>query len=383
MILHERRSYPEEVRLVGPEQGRILANASTYWPAAALGQLSVALALAGCAVVTDATELLDLRRLIVEERVDVLGVVPDMLGLLSISPAQELPWVRAVLSWGERLPRATAMLWHDHPRAQIHELLISTEYWLSFHADPLALGGPVARPVSDAVQVCVLNEHGQRANEGETGELCLKGPMVTPGYLDENGNNDAFSEVDGERFFRTRDSVRVVDGGFVFHGRTDMLTKEKGQWVDMGVVEQHLQDIEGIAEACIVPDSNAPSEFHAFVALRERSDYVPIVSALRTALPWRASIHIIPELPRHVATGKTDVAALRRCLRRRAQESWPVYARGRGRRREPGEDDEEVSTRLRARLREKARRCAAWTAAALLVALVGAADLRGLALRLL
>ena len=73
MLLHERVAYPEMVPLVGP-QPRVLGNASAYWPAATLGQLSVSLAYGACLVVTETGDPIQLRRIIESERVDVLGL---------------------------------------------------------------------------------------------------------------------------------------------------------------------------------------------------------------------------------------------------------------------------------------------------------------------
>ncbi|CAE8635336.1 unnamed protein product [Polarella glacialis] len=347
MMLHERQTYPK-VFDPGPEGGqvRVLQNLRSFWPAATLGQLSLALAYGGCAVVVAgaaASEPAELRRLVIQEKVDVLGLVPDQLGLLSSEPATELPWMRLVVSWAERLPHAVAERWRGHPRAKLVELLISTEYWLSFSGDPLRLGpddvlaspaggwGTVLQPISD-VETFVLTKDGRPAAEGEIGELHVYGPMVSPGYLSARDTAAAFTDILGKRCFRTRDLVRVVRGGFIYQGRGDRLAKVNGRFVDMGALEQQLQDAQGIAEACILADARAPSEFHAFVVLH-RGDWssatatASVVSGIRDLLPWRTYLHVLPVLPRHAATGKVHVLDLQRRLdTRRAQESsWPLH----------------------------------------------------------
>lgn len=413
MLLHERAAYPALVSLggSGTEQPRVLGNASAFWPAAFLGQWSVSLAYGGCFVITENSDPLELRRVVRQQRVDVIGLVPDQLALLSSDPGRELPWVRLVISWAEKLPLHVARRWAGHPTAKLRELLISTEYWLSLCSEPLGPDPSIARLVPGARGIVLrLPEASEAQAEegareaaapepsgrcGDVGELCLAGPMVTPGYVDVDGMGPTappFVDVGGELYFRTGDLARIRPGGFEFLGRVDMLTKEKGQWVDMAEVESRLQGLDVVGEAKLVADPAAPSDYHAFVVLAAacgwghgRADQAAALAAnpdasvscahalqeVRAALPHRVRLHLIPALPRHCATRKVDTRQLHGMLGLGSLESWPisgatlagVHAWGAGTPTPP--------PLLAQRLEEKVRRHGAWTAALLAAGLIG------------
>jgi acyl-coenzyme A synthetase/AMP-(fatty) acid ligase len=229
MVLHEHKAYRD---LWSAKRSRtvVLAHTSVYWGASALGQLSIALAFSGTVVWTEAVDVADLHRCIKEEGVTVLGVVPDHLDLLAPeAPEHELPSVEIVFTWGERLPRRVTDRWRSHSRAILRELLISTEYWLALYADPL--GDGILRTVS-GVETRVLGDDGHEVGLSEVGELCIAGPMVTPGYVTIEGlipPPDVFCTFCGRSFFRTRDLVRRVPGGLIYKGRADMMAKERGK----------------------------------------------------------------------------------------------------------------------------------------------------------
>eukprot|EP00927_Polykrikos_kofoidii_P047935 TRINITY_DN42208_c0_g1_i1.p1 TRINITY_DN42208_c0_g1~~TRINITY_DN42208_c0_g1_i1.p1 ORF type:complete len:1725 (-),score=269.31 TRINITY_DN42208_c0_g1_i1:214-4689(-) len=332
MILFERGAYNELWQPQGGSTATVLAHTSVYWGASALGQFSIALAFGGTCVWTEASEPNDLRQCIAKERVNVLGVVPDHLDLLApTSPAEEVPTVQVVFTWGERLPRRTAERWRGSSGAKLRELLIATEYWLSLWADPLSDGA--LRFVS-GTQLLVLTDDGRDASTGELGELCISGPMVMAGYHGAAASSSAgglatdetfyIEPGSGRRFFRTRDLVRRVPGGVVYKGRADMMVKDKGKWVDMLAVEDGLAQVPGIGAVKLLPDP-AQEHFHAFVSFDGLVAPGKVADAARTALPPKTQLWIVPELPRHPVTRKVDANRLMRVINRSPQ-SWPLEA---------------------------------------------------------
>ncbi|CAE8617061.1 unnamed protein product [Polarella glacialis] len=396
MLLHELQAYPDVApKLAGAGwasgkapcprlQPKVLGNLSAYWPAATWGQLSLCIAFGGCFVVTEAKMPSELNRVVTVQKVDVLGLVPDQLALLSQEPVTELPWVRLVITWADKLPPSAARPWANHPQAQFRELLIATEYWLSLQAEPLSPEPSVARLVP-GVRAIVLpmdtsdEAPGKLAQQGEIGELCLAGRMVSPGYLDVGTGQSvrpAFFRHNDEDYFRSGDLVRVVSSGFVFVGRSDMLTKEKGQWVDMAEVEGRLQALDSVTESKIMPDPACPADFHAFVVPSDFSagtDHLVVpgtvrappeaLQQVRAALPQRVRLHVLRAMPRHCATHKVDTAELRRIIALSTPECWRPS--------EAGADPSFGKRRLKARLDDKMWRQAIWTAALLLAGLFG------------
>ena len=70
--------------------------------------------------------------------------------------------------------------------------------------------------------------------------------MVTPGYADSAQTGEAFVNVHGKTYLRTRDLVQVMKEGFTYRGHkdrqvrdsqarttADKIIKQQGRWVDM------------------------------------------------------------------------------------------------------------------------------------------------------
>ena len=106
---------------------------------------------------------------------NTIGLVPDQLKLLAEDPSSELPNIQAVFSWGEKLPINVAQRWSNHPKARLRELLVSTEYWLSFYSAPLE--GIGRHRIVGGVETLIIDQ----AEQDGTGELVIRGPMVTTG----------------------------------------------------------------------------------------------------------------------------------------------------------------------------------------------------------
>eukprot|EP00439_Symbiodinium_sp_Y106_P035113 s147_g4.t1 len=321
MFLHEKSSYRE---LWNPNQPPVvLAHTSVYWAASALGQLSIALAYGGTAVLTEMTEVAKLQQCIAEEQITVLGVVPEHLDLLARKPAEDLPNIDLVFTWGERLPPQIAQRWRGHGAA-LRELLVSSEYWLTCWADPLEDG--LLHGVR-AAKILVLTDKGTEAADGELGLLCIGGPMVMAGYH-QNARvttpTDVFLVHEDQRYFRTSDLVRRERGGIVFKGRADMMAKSGGKWVDMTAVEDAINSTPGVHAGKILPD-NANEQFHAFLALSGEQMLRPdrVLDAVRQKLPPKVQLWLVSDLPRHPVTRKIDLARLYRVIQA-PPASWPL-----------------------------------------------------------
>eukprot|EP00928_Gymnodinium_smaydae_P015765 TRINITY_DN15841_c0_g1_i2.p1 TRINITY_DN15841_c0_g1~~TRINITY_DN15841_c0_g1_i2.p1 ORF type:complete len:1655 (+),score=203.56 TRINITY_DN15841_c0_g1_i2:23-4987(+) len=348
MVLHERVAYNELWRPRPSATAIVLAHTSVYWGASALGQLSIALAYGGTLVCTEAQDASDLRQCIAEERVSVLGVVPDHLDLLApTAPAVELPSVEVVFTWGERLPQRVFDRWRANPRAKLIELLIATEYWLALWADPLSDGQ--LRNVTGA-DILVLVEDSRDAEIGEVGELCISGPMVMAGYRSTDKDVPApdpfYVCPAGRRFFRTNDLVRRTTEGLVYKGRADMMSKDKGKWVDMFAVEDEIGKVKGVVATKILPDPEQ-EYYHAFLQVDSNVAPGPVLDKVRGVLPARTRLWHVPELPRHPVTRKVNAARLLKMLGT-VSPSWPL---------ERGDPD----PLLRERLEEKIKLHIAWT----------------------
>ncbi|CAL1136463.1 unnamed protein product [Cladocopium goreaui] len=203
-------------------------------------------------------------------------------------------------------------------------------YWLSFAGDAArgeaASSGTVFQPLGESVQYVVVDEDGLVVKQG-SGELCLSGPMVTPGYWPPDTTDTAgwMTDTAGRRFFRTSDVVELMpEGGFIYKGRKDRSTKIQGQWVDLDALEQRVQDLDGIKEACVIESDGC---IHSFLVpdCYRAADLLRCMENLRHVrqmMPWQSCVKMLPKLPRN-ENGKTDLRTLKTQL---ADEARPADA---------------------------------------------------------
>ena len=188
---------------------------------------------------------------------------------------------------------------------------------------------PLGRGI-DGVQLLVLNAEEGLAGVGELGEICIRSPYLSSGYLgDEELTRERFAAnpftgAPGDRLYRTGDLGRYLpDGEVELKGRRDTQVKIRGFRVELGEIEAVLAALPGVREVAVVArDGRAdrPEEgggdltLVAFVtASGERA---PAAGDLRTHLEKRLPSYMVPagfkvlaQLPR-TSNGKIDRAAL-------------------------------------------------------------------------
>jgi amino acid adenylation domain-containing protein/thioester reductase-like protein len=186
--------------------------------------------------------------------------------------------------------------------------------------DPAQVAGgrsvPVGRPLGRTTFLVGTPDGGLRPTG--MGELYVGGPSVAAGYRgDPAATRAAFVTVDGTRFYRTGDVVRVGhDGVTEFLGRTDRQVKIQGYRVELEHVEAVLRRLDGVADAAVFLRPNgAGTALVAAVAGPGSPD------GLRAALGDLVPSYLVParivsipgEFPRN-ANGKVDLATLARIV---------------------------------------------------------------------
>jgi len=174
-----------------------------------------------------------------------------------------------------------------------------------FH-EPLDTLLTVGRP-APLSEVKIYSENGECLPSGEIGEICVKGGMVTKGYL--NADNETAFYGD---FFRTGDlGYRRSDGYIVLTGRLKEIINVGGKKVSLIEVDQALVGLPGIADAaCIgVPDPMFGEVVAAFVVTGGVEPYT--LGKARELLMGTLESHELPchliyvdEIPKTVS-GKT------------------------------------------------------------------------------
>jgi len=177
---------------------------------------------------------------------------------------------------------------------------------------------PIGRPIQNT-RVYVVD--GDRlCPPGQTGELLIGGPGLSPGYLaapDITHDRFAEYEIDGrqERLYRTGDLAYLrADGELVFQGRRDSQVKVNGFRIELAEISHHLDKHPQVRQSYVTTVENATGEttLLAFVVLSHDSGTTAAIqSFLKTKLPG----YMIPRLcPRQALplspTGKVDHATL-------------------------------------------------------------------------
>ena len=112
----------------------------------------------------------------------------------------------------------------------------SRSAFMEFHENMDKLN-TIGKPVSEKVDIQIFDENGIKMANGEQGEICVKGNIVTKSYFRQEENVNAFF---GD-YFRTGDvGYRDTDGNFYLAGRRKELINVGGKKVSPQEVEDAI-----------------------------------------------------------------------------------------------------------------------------------------------
>jgi acyl-coenzyme A synthetase/AMP-(fatty) acid ligase len=111
---------------------------------------------------------------------------------------------------------------------------------------------PIGVPAPGVV-ARVVDEHMALCAEGEMGHLCIAGPGVARGYLEDHEATRARFRTldDGTRAYLTGDRARVDDGVLTMGGRIDEQLKVNGQRVEPREIEACMLEHPGVRAAVV------------------------------------------------------------------------------------------------------------------------------------
>nr|WP_295829511.1 AMP-binding protein [uncultured Azospirillum sp.] len=100
-----------------------------------------------------------------------------------------------------------------------------------------------------SVRLRLVDDAGDDVDDGEVGEILVRGPNVSPGYW----NRPAVAEPGAEGWFRTGDTARRDPDGFYYivDRKKDMFISG-GENVYPAEVEAVLLELDTVAEACVI-----------------------------------------------------------------------------------------------------------------------------------
>jgi len=202
------------------------------------------------------------------EKVSMLFAVPTAYVALLGDPRTRgaLASVRYAFSAAAILPGHVEGAWHAATGLHVHEGygLTETSPFASYNHAWRWKAGSVGAPI-DNVEMCVQDPKGRLLADGETGELCIRGPNVMLGYW---GRPEETAVAIQDGWFHSGDiGYRDADGDYFIVDRVKDMINAAGFKVWPREVEEVLFTCPGVHEAAVVgvPDDYAGEVVKAFL----------------------------------------------------------------------------------------------------------------------
>ena len=279
-------------------------------------------------------------------RPNLLVGVPTLFDALSKDPSLEradLACLRATFSGADTLPPAVKARFESLvERRGGHVRLLEgyglTESVCAIMATPTEhyREGSIGVPFPDMLAKICRPGTSEEMPIGEEGEICLHGPAVMLGYLDDPEATAATlrQHPDGRTWLHTGDLGRCdADGFFYFGCRLKRMIKSSGFNVYPTQVEAVLYRHPAVAEACVigVPDESQVERVRACIVVKPGCTADP---SLADALMAHCRGHLIKwSCPREIEfrealprtrVGKVDYKALENEVNQRAPRETAV-----------------------------------------------------------
>ncbi|WP_344813462.1 non-ribosomal peptide synthase/polyketide synthase, partial [Chitinophaga oryziterrae] len=165
---------------------------------------------------------------------------------------------------------------------------------------------PIGRPLRNT-HAYIVDNYGELAGIGITGELYIGGAGVARGYLNRPELTAThFILRNGELVYRTGDDARwLPDGNIAFMGRRDEQVKVRGYRIELGEISTVLQQSPGILQAVVLFNNK---QLIAYIVTSEDYEKPIVLQYLESQLPdymVPAQLIEIEYIPL-TSNGKTD-----------------------------------------------------------------------------
>lgn len=221
------------------------------------------------------TEIVDW---LAEKRITLLHAVPSLADhwLSQSKNVKHLHTLRHIFFAGEPLTGALVRSWRKVTDAQINNFYGQTETTLAkcFHIVPEEFCEeviPIGKPIPDT-QLLVVNQQNQLCGVGEPGEIVVRTPYRTAGYLDKQAGPftpNFFRPQDDDRLYRTGDlGLYRPDGSLEIMGRADDQIKIRGVRIHKNeIAAAILRQID--AKQCVIMDMMEAGhiQLHAYIVM--------------------------------------------------------------------------------------------------------------------
>jgi long-chain acyl-CoA synthetase len=215
--------------------------------------------------------------IIERDKVTIFQGVPTMFtGMLHSDSKDDadVSCLRVSMSGGSAMPVEVMRGFEDQFGCKVLEGygLSETSPVASFnHADRERKPGTIGTPI-DGVEMKVVDEDGKEVDQGEVGEIVIKGHNVMKGYWNRQ---DATDEAIKDGWFHSGDMGKIdEDGYFSIVDRKKELIIRGGYNVYPREIEEVLYEHPAVQEAAVVgvPDDKMGEEVGAAVVLKKDED---------------------------------------------------------------------------------------------------------------
>ncbi len=255
--------------------------------------------------------------------------VPTMLMFLQTMKAlnrDSMPHLKRIIFGGEGYPLARLKKLYDllGDRITFHNVYGPTEctcicshYQLTDEDFETLDGFPPLGRITENFGWFILDEQGQPAAEGESGELCLTGPCVGQGYYNDPDNTSRYFTRNPlnnhypETMYHTGDLVRYngAEDKIYILGRRDNQIKHMGYRIELEEIETALCRLNHVTQATVVHGTHRGlSRLVAVVCGGETINEAGLRSELKQLLPSYMipnEFHMVRSLPTN-ANGKVN-----------------------------------------------------------------------------
>ncbi|MDQ1858293.1 non-ribosomal peptide synthetase [Chryseobacterium sp. WLY505] len=268
-------------------------------------QLWVPLILGATLVIPKSEEVMDIDRLFDLANtygIDTIELVPSQLKeYVFFREVRNFDNIKTLILTGERIPlNLIKEIYRRNPSVEIWNGYGQTEssndtftYKLSkdrFEEEVDVIGKPIIN-----TNVYLLDEFGCLAREWESGQICTSGKGTSYGYI----NNEELTSkcfIDnpfevGKKLYKTGDYGRWNENGdMVFLGRVDDQVKVRGNRVELGEIQQHVLNFQGVVDAIAIFDKDSE-----FITLYYTADQVFETNELRDYLKSKLQRFMLPQ----------------------------------------------------------------------------------------
>lgn len=260
-----------------------------------------------------------------EQELTVTLMVPSILHYLRpYFDEIALPKMKYSLFCGEALPLDLTKEWSKClPNARIVNVYGPTEdtifcTYYDFNRDEINNSYNGILSIGNSMKgnyAILVDDQNQILANGSTGELCLGGLQLTPGYWkNEEKNEEAFFSINyagrQERFYRTGDLCKTdLSGNLLYVGRIDFQTKIQGFRVELSEIEFYAKEFLKKTNVAVIAMKDHIGNTELGMVIEEKKfDTSSMLEEMKLKLPAYMiprKIAFIDEFPLNV-NGKTD-----------------------------------------------------------------------------